>query len=241
MDPEKPRSLTPESFKAVAKAVEDITGSTSLPPAEKAVNERHKMDLSARTDWFMGFLVFVLILVGRIPVEPYFWAMVALGSPSAVASMLHLLGLRRSAGASMTALIASGLPWLAKAAAARIVMVAPLAFMLSCATLAALGTSALQALAPVAVDAIKAALANDPETKCVELADEYQPDQAAVVTCVGEDINAAIDPAGEALNAQAAADGETIDPRTALCEPVDADGVKGAVVVCGALYAEDDE
>lgn len=108
MDPEKPRSLTPESFKAVAKAVEDITGANSLPPAEKAVNERHKMDLSARTDWFMGFLVFILILVGRIPVEPYFWAMVALGSPSAVASMLHLLGLRRSAGASLTALVATG-------------------------------------------------------------------------------------------------------------------------------------
>jgi hypothetical protein len=105
---DKPRSLTPESFKAVAKAVEDITGSTSLPPAVKAENERHKMDLSARTDWFMGFLVFLLILLGRIPVEPYFWAMVALGSPSAVASMLHLLGLRRSAGASMTALLATG-------------------------------------------------------------------------------------------------------------------------------------
>jgi hypothetical protein len=108
MDPNTPRSLTPESFKAVAKAVEDITGSTSLPPAVKAENERHKMDLSARTDWFMGFLVFLLILFGRIPVEPYFWAMVALGSPSAVASMLHLLGLRRSAGASMTALVATG-------------------------------------------------------------------------------------------------------------------------------------
>lgn len=230
MDPDKPRSMSPATaFKAI---MVEQAGAMSEPPAVK----QSRLQTEAAVDIFTIAMLTLLLVTKSVPG----WEPHALGAIVLIGGGAQALQAMGKRGGAVTAL-AGGLPWVLKAMAARIVMVLPLAFMLSCATLAALGTSALQALAPVAVDAIKAALANDPETKCVELADEYQPDQSAVVTCVGEDINAAIDPAGEALNAQAAADGETIDPRTALCEPVDADGVPGAVVVCGAMYAEDDE
>ena len=86
---------------------------STLPPAEKM--ERHRMDLAAHTDWFVSFLVFLLILFGRAPLEPWGYIMVAVGAPSAIASMLKILGRKATAGSSATALLLLALPLMWKA------------------------------------------------------------------------------------------------------------------------------
>lgn len=122
--------------------------------------------------------------------------------------------------------------------------VVSLVFLLGCSTLLPIARSALQALAPVALEALEDVLTRaEPLADagfCRALPDDYQPDGAAVVACAGDGAVRHGGAASVALSAVAEAVGEAIDKESALCERVPP-GAKAPVYVCGALFAETDE
>ncbi len=122
--------------------------------------------------------------------------------------------------------------------------VVSLVFLSGCATLLPIARSALQALAPVALEALSDVLSGaEPLADagfCKALPDDYQPDSAAIVACAGEGAVKSGGAASVALTAVSDEAGETVDKETALCERI-APKDKAPVFVCGAMYAEDDE
>ena len=114
-----------------------------------------------------------------------------------------------------------------------------------CAALGALAESALQALAPRAIEALGDVLSGaEPVAAagvCKALPDDYQPDEFAVVACAGEGATQRGGAASVSLAAVADDAGEQLDEATALCEQVRDGKLKVPVYVCGAMYAELDE
>lgn len=84
----------------------------SVPPdlstTQRAAIVERKIELAARSEWFIAGLLFVLIITGRAPIEPWLYWMIALGAPSAFANLLHILGFKAKPTGSFVHLLALG-------------------------------------------------------------------------------------------------------------------------------------